>query len=517
MDTPLASIIRTTQPARRYPDPGKHSPAAPPSRTIVIVGAGFSGSVVATNLLRLPHKQPLRVVLVDRRPMARGVAYAERRYRYLLNVPAGRMSASSADPAEFLTFARRSLPDSMPDDFLPRELYGQYLESLLAHAALAAPPHVRLVRVRGSVIAIDRTHRSSVLQVYLHDGRRIVANTLVLALGNPPPAPLPGSEALQSSSKYVKDPWEAPPEFHSGETVLIVGTGLTMADVVLAGNEGAKGKAVIHALSRHGLVPPPQAPFRDLCDEPDGASLKQAAAISIRRLVRTVRRLSDDIELRGGDWREAIGFVRTLAPTLWSCLSPGERKRFLRHVRCYWDVHRHRLPYATWSALNELRREGNVHVIAGRLLRLELVGRHVRATWRTRGASDQTTMLVDRVINCTGPLYDARKSEERLLRSMIAQGIAVPDPLGLGLVTHEFGALMDASGRAADNIYYVGPMLRPRHWETTAVQELRTHAEQLAYHLAAANQARALHPTGPSSDVLGFSIDPTGGNALAAM
>jgi len=495
MDTPRASTIRTIGPSCRYGDFAKNAVATPAPRTIVIVGAGFSGVVVATNLLRLPQARPLRVVLVDRAPMARGVAYAERRYRYLLNVPAGRMSASSADPAEFLTFARRTLPGSTPDDFLPRELYGQYLQSLLAGAALASPPHVHLVQVHGLVIAIERPHRTSVIKVHLADGRRITADTLVLALGNPPPAPLPGSEVLQSSSRYIKDPWKAPPVFRSGETVLIVGTGLTMADVALAGSEAAKGKAVIHALSRHGLVPPPQTAFRQLHDELDSAPLRQAASISMRRLVRTIRTLADDIELRGGDWRQAIAFVRTLAPTLWPHVPIRERRRFLRHVRCYWDVHRHRLPDATWSALNELRRRGNLHVHAGRLLGLEGAGKHIRASWRARGASGQTTMLVNRVINCTGPHYDARQSGERLLRSMIAQGIGVPDPLGLGLVTHEFGALVDVGGRVADNIYYIGPMLRPRYWETTAVQELRAHAEQLACHLAASNSARwALRP-----------------------
>jgi uncharacterized NAD(P)/FAD-binding protein YdhS len=500
MDTSLPSISRTTKPSGRHRHFAKNSVAAPAPRTIVIVGAGFSGAMVATNLLRLPQEEPLHVVLVDRAPSSRGVAYAQRRYPYLLNVPAGRMSASSTDPGEFLTFAQQRLPASTADDFLPRELYGQYLESLLANAALAAPPHVHLVPVRGSVIAIERGHRTRLLHVHLDDGRKIAADTLVLALGNLPPAPLAGDDALQGSSRYVKDPWRAPPAFHSGETVLIVGTGLTMADVALAGSATAKGKAVIHALSRHGLVPPPQTAFRHLYGELDGTPLKQAASISLRQLCRAIRRLSNDIELHGGDWREMITSVRALAPALWQLLPLRERRRFLRHVRCYWDVHRHRLPLATWSALNELRRRGNLHVHAGRLLGLERVGKQIRATWRARGASGQTTMLVDRVVNCTGPQYDARRSADSLLRSMIAHGIAVPDPLGLGLVTHEFGALEDASGRVADNIYYIGPMLRPRHWETTAVQELRAHAERLACHLAALSGPQWMPPRVHKSD-----------------
>ena len=118
-------------------------------RTIVIVGAGFSGAAVAINLLRLSYWRPVRIVLVDRTPrMARGAAYAERSHPYLLNVPAGRMSMNSADPLEFLKFAQQRLPDATADDFLPRSLYGDYLESVLFEAEHASPSHVQLHKVR---------------------------------------------------------------------------------------------------------------------------------------------------------------------------------------------------------------------------------------------------------------------------------------------------------------------------------------------------------------------------------
>src|SRR5438477_4495963 len=102
------------------------------------------------HLVRRSFWRPLRVVLIDRAArMARGAAYAERNYPYLLNVPAGRMSANSGEPLEFLTFAQRRLPNATAEDFLPRALYGDYLESLLLEAELSLPPQVRLDRVQG--------------------------------------------------------------------------------------------------------------------------------------------------------------------------------------------------------------------------------------------------------------------------------------------------------------------------------------------------------------------------------
>lgn len=450
-------------------------------RTIAIVGAGFSGTLVAVNLLRLSHR-PLRIVLLDRGEIARGVAYTRREYPYLLNVPAGRMSASSADPLEFLSYVRRGLPDANAEDFLPRELYGEYLESLLANAELMAPSHTRLERLRGAAIAIEKVHRNSRLDVHLEDARTVRADVVVLALGNPPPAPLAGAETLQGSGRFAQDPWEGPLQVRAGETLLIAGSGLTMADIALAADRAAGGRIVIHAVSRHGLLPPAQASCRQVGDQDQSRALIAAVGSSVSKLFRTVRVLAEDAVLRQGDWREIIGVVRELAPSLWRRLPAPERARFLRHVRSYWDVHRHRLPDSSWRAVDALRRDGRLHIHAGRISELRAAGRRIRVTWCARGQCQSQTLLVDRAINCTGPDFNALRTRERLLRSLLAQGMAVPEPLGL--VTDARGALEDGrSGGAARNIYYVGPLLRAAHWETTAVQELRVHAEQLAEHL----------------------------------
>ncbi len=131
------------------------------TRNLVIVGAGFSGTSLAVNLLRLPGAGPLNIILIERAQFARGLAYARLKYPYLLNVPAGRMSATAEDPGEFLNFARRSHPDATASDFLPRELYGEYLESLLLAAEYGAPAGTVLQRLVGIAVAIERVHRGA--------------------------------------------------------------------------------------------------------------------------------------------------------------------------------------------------------------------------------------------------------------------------------------------------------------------------------------------------------------------
>src|SRR6202167_2730340 len=76
------------------------------THVIAIVGGGFSGTATAINLLRDPGARPLRIHLIERgSEFGRGLAYARREYPYLLNVPASRMSATIADPDEFLRYA----------------------------------------------------------------------------------------------------------------------------------------------------------------------------------------------------------------------------------------------------------------------------------------------------------------------------------------------------------------------------------------------------------------------------
>jgi uncharacterized NAD(P)/FAD-binding protein YdhS len=460
-------------------------------RTLVIVGAGFSGTAVAINLLRLSYWKPVRIVLIERgERMARGTAYAQKPYPYLLNVPASRMSLNSSDPLEFLKFAQQRLPDATADDFLPRAMYGEYLETALRDAELASPVHVRLHRIHGEVSAVERTNNTEPFRVELYDGSSFVADDVVLALGNPPPGHVPGTEPLLGSPQYVADPWSSPPQFQPDETVLIIGTGLTMADTVLAGSEAARGQpgqgnVNFHAISRRGLVPPSQTAFRHAGCDDGGVALLRAASSSARRLFRAVRELTDDVQRRGGDWREAITCVRNFAPAIWQRLPNRERQRFLRHARPYWDVHRHRLPRETLERLHDLRRADKLHVHAGRITEFELVGEKVLVTWRVRGGDTTQTLLVDRVINCTGADYNPHRSKDPLTRSLLAQGLVTVDALGLGLRTGNYGALLDSRNRIASNLYYIGPMLRADHWECTAAQELRVHAERLAHHLAA--------------------------------
>lgn len=454
-------------------------------RTIVIVGGGFSGTVVAANLLRRPPSGATRLILIERaNEVARGAAYAERGFPYLLNVPASRMSASSAAPKEFLEFAQRRIPKVTGEDFLPRALYGEYLNEVLLAAQLSAPGNIRLEIVHGSVVNLRRIERHLPLRVELEDGRRFTADDVVLALGNPKPASLPVARDVLTHPAYIADPWTVDLKFNRSQTVLLIGTGLTTADIINVAASDPQRTPTLHALSRHGLVPPRQTPFRPDAFKGDGNALLLAASTSLRRLVSTVRLLANEAEQMGGDWREAITFVRNMAPTIWQRLPERDRVRFLRHVRAYWDIYRHRLPPELIQKIDTLRNSERLTIHAGHIKQFISRGDRIEVVWRPRGSQQLRTQQFDRVINCTGPDYAIARSTEPLWRNLVQCGLCVPDTLGLGVRTGPSAAVIDADGWPGPHLFYVGPMLRADHWEATAAHELRGHAEKLAALLA---------------------------------
>jgi uncharacterized NAD(P)/FAD-binding protein YdhS len=82
-------------------------------------------------------------------------------------------------------------------------------------------------------------------------------------------------------------------------------------------------------------------------------------------------------------------------------------------------------------------------------------------------------------LHCTGPATDITTTTDPLLRHLLDSGLARPDPLRLGLDTDDRGALRDAAGRPTGDIFTLGPLLRGRWYETTAIPEIRDQAATL--------------------------------------
>ena len=233
-----------------------------PITTIAIVGAGFSGCLVATHLLKTANR-PLVIELIDRsHEIGPGVAYSTHDTSHLLNVSAGKMSAFSDDPGHllrWLDYNRSELAAFLPNDlnassFIPRHIYGLYIQSILEEAEAAAPSNVRLERVIDEVVAVEPQAKGKGAIVSLGSGRAFVADKIVLAVGNAPAVPS-ASQTKDDDTPYLRHAWSASAlaGLELDAPVLLIGTGLTMMDMVVSlHSRHHQGK--IYAVSRRGLL-----------------------------------------------------------------------------------------------------------------------------------------------------------------------------------------------------------------------------------------------------------------------
>jgi uncharacterized NAD(P)/FAD-binding protein YdhS len=460
------------------------------SHTIVIVGGGFSGTLAAVHLLRGDWPQGLHLVLVNRSgPVARGVAYGTRSAAHVLNVPAARMSAFPDDEEHFLRFARGRDAGIAGSDFVPRSLYGDYLEWVLREAVALCPAGTRFTHRVARVVDV-RVPAGARAEVVVDDGAGpavVAADRVVLAAGSYAPAdpPVPDPGFFAGDPRYVRDPW-APGALDGVDRrrpVLLVGTGLTMLDVAME-LHGRGMDAPMLAVSRRGLLPRPHRAPASPPRPVELAAALLAGPATIRRYLREVRTAvaaNPDV-----DWRDVLASIRPVTPALWQALPLPERARFLRHLQPYWDVHRHRAAPQISAAVDALAGEGRLRVVAGRLVRVDAGPDGVVAALRRRGARTVEEVRVGAVVNCTGPSGNVAALREPFLDSLLRQGLITPCPLGLGIRTAPGYALRDAAGNASPVLFHTGPLLKADHWESTAVPELRVHAARLAEHLRAA-------------------------------
>lgn len=444
-------------------------PTPLPCPVVAVVGAGFCGAMLALHLARAGG---VAVLLIDRSGrFGPGLAYGAARPMHLLNTPAGRMSAFVDDPEHFTRWAQAQGLAAHGGAFLPRPLYGEYLAALLASCPRGQPG---ITCLTGHVVGLE--FAADGVRLRLADGGVLRVDGAALCPGNPPPAAIAGlPAALQGDPRHVADPWALDPaSIDADAPVLLLGSGLTALDVALTlADAGHRGP--IHAVSRRGLLPQPHrsAAQPGTYPPPDIRAWPATARGQLAALRAEIRAA----EAAGHDWREVIASLRAATPALWQALPASEQRRFLRHLRPYWDSHRHRAAPETHRAIAALQAAGRFHVHAARLVEVEAEAAGLRVGLAHAG--ERRSLWVGALVNCTGPAADARRSEDPLLRALLARGLARVDPLALGLETTDDGRLIGAQGPAS-RLWLAGPLRRPRLWEATAVLELAEQTQALA-------------------------------------
>lgn len=409
---------------------------------VAIVGAGYSGTIAAVEIARAAPGAG--IVLIEKSGrFAQGAAYGTTSPGHLLNVRARNMSALAGDPLHFARWA--SAEGHGPDDYVPRRDYRRYLATLLDGT-------LGVTRVTGEAVAVEDEG------VRLACGELVGCDAAILAGGNYP-SRLPAAFGPGA----IHDPWS--PEGAAalaeaaalGGDLLLVGTGLTMVDMAVSLEEsGFSGR--ILAASRRGLVPRAHL-------SPAAAPLAWEPPERLGELVRAVRAREP--------WRASVDGLRPHSIALWRGLGETERRRFLRHLRPWWDVHRHRIAPPVAARIEAMRASGRLEVAAARVARVE--GDVVTLARRGGG---EIKRRFDALVNCTGPEGDIGRIGDPLIRSLLAGRRARPDPLGLGLDVDSGSRLVGSGPGPA--LYALGPLTKGAFWEIVAVPDIRGQAAGVA-------------------------------------
>lgn len=436
---------------------------------VIIVGGGASGALAAAQLLLQGAEQV--TLLEPAAELGRGMAYSTTCPLHLLNVRAGDMSAFPDDREHFLRWLEQTWPGEYSTcSFAPRSSYGEYFRFVLDEAVRAGRGTFHHVRASG-------------IAARLH-GERVVVETdsygllhgdaVILATGNAAPAGWPGlCPEVADSGRFFDLAWTegafAPPDRQA--PVLLLGSGLTAVDALLAlRHHGHRGE--VYMVSRRGLLPQTHT-------LPVSGYFRSLSCIGLRGLTHDMRTAARQSAALPAGWREAVDSIRPETNGRWQEFSFAEQRRFLRHLRPFWDTHRHRMAPQIGRVVESSIRDGSLQVLAARTRGMRLAGDGLEISLAMRASAESKILHVGRVINCTGPQTDLARTANPMLRNLVEQGWLQPDPHRLGALVDADGALVPAGGTRVP-LYALGPLRLGTLLESVAMPEIRVQSQQLA-------------------------------------
>ncbi len=455
---------------------------------IGIIGGGFTGAAVAVHLANAA-RAPLRIEVVEpRADVGLGLAYGSCRSEHRINVPSDRMVVFREEPLHFTDWLRAAgILDADAEghveggDFYSRRAdFGAYMAALFRKTAERNPSGSSLQHRRAAASAFDRDGAG--WRVRFTDGTLAYYSQLVLAQTHAPPAlywPV-GAEA-SASPNLIANPWDwdaiaaVPERAH----VAILGTGLTMCDVVVTLRaNGHRGN--IEAISRRGLTPRVHGLF-GMAFDLFGTEAPPDTAIGLLRLLRARIR---EAAAAGLGWHPVVDELRSRLPIYWRTLPLSERIKIARRLRAWWDVHRFRIAPQVHRLIAGGETEGWLAIHRGHVHGIDGNRDGLRLDWTPRHEQRRETGF-DVIINCTGPDSDIARSAGPMLRHALDAGFIRPDPLRIGIDVDADGRAIDRGGSAGASLWVAGPLARAVVGEATGLPEASDSARKAANGVAA--------------------------------
>ncbi len=424
---------------------------------VTIIGGGFSGTMLAVNLLKKTNKKIVINIIDKNNLFCRGTAYSSFDKMHLLNVQTEKMGAFHDDIEHFYKWltenqekwrCEKEYEDLILEKgtFFPRWLYGSYLEDIFNEYAKSN----KVRKITSEVVDIHFSNENKSSNIVLENGEKIESNVVIIATGNEPPTEVSG----------WLNPWKLDNKdilnkgylstFSKEDSIGIVGSGLTMVDIVMTlYNNEFKGR--IYAYSKSSRLPQPHLASY----QPYSGDFKP---LEYNKLIDLISKFKAELKKGTHDWRALIDYLRPNTPEIWKKLSLKDKRIFIARLFNIWNTHRHRMPQQSHEIVNQLIRSGQLALVNKRLTGNENLGHKL-------------------IINCTGPSLNISKTKNKLIRNLVDKGVVELSSLSMGIKLIRSDSFKVSNERP---IYAMGTPIFSEYLETTAVPELRVQAHLVA-------------------------------------
>jgi uncharacterized NAD(P)/FAD-binding protein YdhS len=442
---------------------------------VVIVGGGLTGVATAIHLVR-QAETPLRIAIVEpSEQLGRGLAYGNPEAECRLNGPSARNGIYPDNISHFHDwYVARGLDEQDPDArdvsgyyFPKRYDFGTYLDTEMRKHIAQNPSKSDIHHIVDR--ATDVVEKDGVFEVALDSGKTVCARVLIVA-ATPGMASVPSvlSSWPKDDAPFLPDPWDADrlSRIPKAANVLILGMAQTASDVAAVllkyGHQGP-----ITLLSRRGKRPrkrPPLPAPSDARDEtpqtdlyahffgPDGA-VKPAS-----RILGHLRLEARAAEGHGQSWVPVMEKLRGFISDHWNALPLAEKRRFLRHGRTFYDIHRFRLPPQVESRIEKAEAAGQVRFMSASILDATSRGTGVDIVLRERGQTEATSRTFDVVVNCTGLEDRPAHTRNPFLKALLTRWYARQHATGCGFDVDDCNIAIDEKGCTKPALFIVGPL-----------------------------------------------------------
>jgi uncharacterized NAD(P)/FAD-binding protein YdhS len=454
-------------------------------KRIGIIGGGFTGTMLVRHLVEQKKKFLSVFIYNSNADFARGTAYNPKSSRLLLNVVAGKMSAFPDKPTHFVDWCLKNgigsenAQDLLVGSFLPRSQYGNYLNDIWKETQeIAKKNGHQLNLISNKVRKIDKD--DSNYRIHSETGEDIV-NYLILATGNE----LPGNPQIKNvdffkSNFYQQNPWRIDfSKIKRDEPILILGNGLTMVDTVMELRENGFQQKIV-SVSPNGFNILPHRNFNFQYNGPIKDLKEDKSLLELLSLFKSELKKLNEFGISA---EPLIDALRPNTQKIWQALTVDEKRIFMSHLRHHWGVARHRIPFLSYDYIQKERIANRLEILAGKVLDLELNENGVLAKIYDKKQRIDLTCQFTQVINCTGPETKIEKSGNNLLLQLKQGGFIVQDDLQLGIEVNDSFQIINSQNQVDEKMFAIGGLLKGKLWESTAINELRLQAKEVANQL----------------------------------